>query len=69
LEQGVKLDFSYLAPNKKLLTVLDEAVAKHGLAKLAPVKYFLQRRGHDISYERLRLLRLYLLSKNAKERN
>ena len=65
LEQGVKLDFSYLAPNKKLLTVLDEAVAKHGLAKLAPVKYFLQRRGHDISYERLRLLRLYLLSKNV----
>ena len=69
LEQGILFDFSYLAPNKKLLTVLDEAAAKHGFAKLAPVKYFLQRRGHDISYERLRLLRLYLLSKNAKERN
>jgi hypothetical protein len=60
LEQGVRLDFRYLAPEKELLPVLHEATAKHGFVKLAPVKYSLARKGYDISYEELRLIRLSL---------
>lgn len=61
LESGARLDFRYLTPEKELLPVLLEAVAKHGFAKLAPVKYYLERRGYEISYEELRMARLSLM--------
>jgi ATP-dependent DNA helicase PIF1 len=60
LENGVHIDFGYLAPEKEFLPILLEATAKHGFEKLAPVKYYLAKKGYDISYEELRLLRLSL---------
>ena len=66
LEQGVELDFEYLLPNKKLLPILHEALAKHGFTKLAPVRQFLLHRGHNISYDKLRFMRLSLWSQLRK---
>ena len=60
LEQGVKLNFKYLLPNKKLQSVIHEAMVKYGFEKLAPIRQFLLRRGHNVSYDELRLIRLSL---------
>ena len=66
LQSGARLDFGYLSPEKELLPVLLEAVAKHGFAKLAPVRYYLERRGYEISYEELRVARLSLWFQKKK---
>jgi hypothetical protein len=58
LEQGTPLRFAYLLPSKKLLPVFHEAIQKYGFAKLTPIQQFLSRRGHTVSYDELRLIRL-----------
>ena len=66
LKQGVKLDFAYLAPDKKIQTALVKAIlkqGKQGFDLLSPVRTYLAKQGHNISYDKLREMRLYMWSK------
>ncbi len=68
LKQGAKLDFSYLAPSPKIQAAVEKAVAKRGLDYLTPIKEALEQGGHNISYDKLRAIRLYLLAlRNGNE--
>lgn len=60
LKQGVKLDFTYLVPSQKIQAAVAKAIAKKGFEYLTPVKAHLERQGHPMSYETLRLIRLYI---------
>ncbi len=62
LEQGTPLNFSYLAPNKKILSLVENAVLKHTFERLAPIKSHLENHGHKLSYDDLRRIRLFFLS-------
>lgn len=62
LKQGAKLDFSYLVPSPKIQAAVEKAVAKNGFDYLTPIKEALERRGHNISYDKLRAIRLYMLA-------
>ena len=64
LSQGMRLDFSYLKPSSQIHNALEKAKAKHGLDLLKPLKEELEKQGHDIPYDYLRLLRLYMLSQS-----
>jgi hypothetical protein len=65
LEQGVRFDFSYLAPDRELLSVLQEAVGKHGFARLTPLMRYLESRGYELSFDDLRKARLALWPKSS----
>ena len=69
LLKGIPLSFDYLAPEKELLSVLREAVAKHTFEKLAPIRSYLEKQGYELSYEDLQKARLYVWAKenSAKE--
>mgnify|MGYP002128219285 CR=1 FL=1 len=65
LKQGVELDFSYLAPRKNIQTVLAKAIekqGKQGFDYLSTIKIYLGKQGHNISYDKLREMRLYIWS-------
>ena len=62
LSEGVALDFSSLAPNPDLYADIENAGLKHGLNQLSPIKKELEKGGHRISYDKLRLARLFFLS-------
>lgn len=71
VKDGAKLDFSYLAPSDEIKTAVEQAVLKNknGFDYLTPVKLRLERQGHSISYDKLRTIRLYMMSrKNPKTR-
>jgi len=68
LLKGTSLNFDYLAPEKELLFVLKEAVAKHTFEKLAPIRGYLERQGYELSYEDLQKVRLYVWSKENSAR-
>ncbi|MCH8986718.1 AAA family ATPase [Patescibacteria group bacterium] len=63
LSAGVSLNFDYLAPEKELLSVLQEATAKHTFEKLAPIRSYLEKKGYELSWEDLQKARLYIWSK------
>jgi len=68
LLKGVPLNFDYLAPARELLSVLQEAVAKHTFEKLAPIRSYLEKQGYELSYEDLQKVRLYIWSKENSAR-
>ena len=64
-KEGAKFDFSYLAPRKNIQTVLAKAIekqGKQGFDYLSPIKIYLGKQGHNISYDKLREIRLYIWS-------
>ena len=63
LVAGIPLNFDYLAPEKELLSVLQEAITKHTFEKLAPIRNYLEKQGYELSWDDLQKARLYILSK------
>ena len=63
LLKGIPLNFDYLAPEKELLSVLQDGVATHTFEKLAPIRSYLEKQGYELSYEDLQKARLYIWSK------
>lgn len=66
LKEGVVLDFSYLAPTPKIQAAVERAVEKEGKGSfeyLSPIKMCLSKEGRNISYDKLRTVRLYLWSR------
>ena len=62
-KEGAKLDFSYLAPSKNIQTILAKAIekqGKQGFDYLSPIRIYLGKQGHNISYDKLREMRLYI---------
>lgn len=66
IEQETQIDFSYLAPNKKILSLIESAVFKHSFEKIYPIKKYLDKLGYDLSYDYLRQIRLFLISRDLK---
>jgi len=65
LVAGIALNFDYLAPEKELLLILQEAIAKHTFEKLAPIRNYLEKQGYELSWDDLQKARLYILSKEG----
>ena len=66
-EEGENLEIDYLKPTdfapKKMKAVrkaFSESRKKNGDLRLAPVKFALEREGYELSYEELRLLKLFV---------
>jgi ATP-dependent DNA helicase PIF1 len=68
VKEGATLDFAYLAPSSKLAKDVQAIVAKSktGFDFLSPIKSRLEGRGHRVSYDNLRLIRLYINSLEAQ---
>ena len=65
LKEGAKFDFSYFAPPKNIQIVLAQAIekqGKQGFDYLSPIKIYLAKQGRNISYDKLREVRLYIWS-------
>lgn len=67
LEEGEKVDIEYLKPKEltaKRLKALRKAFAdskkEHGEMRLAPVKFALEKEGDELTYEELRIYRLFV---------
>ncbi len=63
---GTDFDFSYLAPEPDLYALIEEAALEHGLDRLYPIKKYLENQGCRISYEKLRRVRLFMISLSKK---
>lgn len=55
------MDFSYLAPSRKIQADVAKALQKKGFEYLTPVKRALESQGHNISFDKLRAIRLYTI--------
>ncbi|OHA62673.1 MAG: hypothetical protein A3E07_01100 [Candidatus Wildermuthbacteria bacterium RIFCSPHIGHO2_12_FULL_45_9] len=67
LQEGMRLEFDNLAPEKRVLSVLEKAAGEHTFEKLAPVRQYLAEHGIRMSYDDLRLARLYFWTRGKKK--
>lgn len=59
-DEGLSFDRDIFAPNdENLIDALNEAVDEHTFEKLSPIKHYLNDSGHDVSYDELRLIRVW----------
>ena len=67
LQRGGAVDVSYLAPPKKIYKAVEIAVAstEEGFEFLNPIKRDVEKQGYTLSYDELRLIRLYFLSQQS----